>query len=212
MKLSVKRKLNYAFTIEEIELSTTKKLCIAIPRLLPVLRPILHTPTYQTDVWQVILSKCDIQHVDKTHSAILNDIKIVLTLSETCLHFKDFFDRGLTKLLLDMFWVPDIYDYLFDCCQFFGFWYNPKIYGTINKILVIDYIQTLNLRRQYYIIRLIKEIYYMIRIESSHVFSPTKPDYESYFKCCKPKEVIEKKWIHFMNLLPDQSKIFPKTK
>ena len=39
-----------------------------------------------------------------------------------------------------------------------------------------------------------------------------KPDYESYFKCCQPKEVIEKKWINFINLLPPKAKIFPKTK
>lgn len=212
MKLSVKRKLEYAFTIEEIELSTTKKLCISIPCILPIPRPILYTQTYQVDIWQRILLKCDIQHINKTHEAVLDDIKTILTLSETCRHFKDYFDRGLTSTLLNMFWIPDIFDAFSDCCRFFAFWDHTKKYGLIMKLAVGDFIISLNLRSQYYLIRLITEIHDMINVESLQNFTPTRPNYQNYFKCCQPKEVIEKKWIHFINLIPDHIKQFPKTK
>ena len=212
MKLSVKRKLDFAFTIEEIEVSETKKLCLLFPRVLPVLRPILYVKPYQTDVWQMILSKCDIQHIDKNHETILDDIKTLLTLSETCRHFKDFFDRSLTPTLLNMFWVPDIFDDFHECCKFFAFWNHTKKYGLITRIAVGDFILSLNLRRKYFLIRLIKEIHAMIHVESLQDFSPTKRNYTNYFNCCQPIEVIEKKWIHFMKLIPDEIKLFPKTK
>jgi hypothetical protein len=208
---NVKRKLTYAFTEEEIEVSKTKKQCIVPPRVLLV-PPIIHSPIYQTDIWSNILSNFDIPYIKKPSFAILLDIKIILTLSETCRYFKYYFDPALMiTQLLNMSWGPDIFEYLYDCSQFLSYCDYFKKYGVINKQDVVDYITSLNLRLQYHIIVLIMEIHYMIGIELMQPFLSTLPDYKNYFKSL-PKEVIEKKWIHFVSLIPDNLKIFPKTK
>jgi hypothetical protein len=211
MTRNAKRKLDYAFNPDEIEFSTPKKLCV-IPFVLSVPPPILHTKTYQTDFWRIILSNFHIQQINKESNTILDDIKIILTLSETCQYFKYYFDMSRISTLLNMFWIPDIFEDFHDCCQFFAFWSDTKKYGWLTYVKIENYLLSLNLRRQYYLIRLIKEIHSMIHVKSYHNISQTKTNYPNYFQCCEPKEVIEKKWMHLMKLIPDQMKRFPKTK
>jgi len=204
---NVKRKLSYAFDGEEIEFPTTKKQCIVPSRVLLVPPPI-----YQADIWSNILSNFNIPYIKNHSFGILFEIKIILTLSETCQYFKYYFDPGLITQLLNIFWGTDIYEYLYDCSQFFSVCDYLKKNGLINKLDVVDYIKSLNFRRQYHILVLIMDIHYMTRRELVQPFLSTIPDYKKKFPYHPPKEVIEKKWIHFVSLIPDKLKIFPKTK